>query len=192
MAIVGWVERKRDPTNQYEVFVNSHSLNLRSNETLDNNKKKRITIGRVGVNDAIVDLHLNKDGTTTVNHTLGKNQELGAKLAQFLLETIDPNEFISVNYTLKGIHTDNIEPIVEEISYCSLDGENEFDLLVFNGLANNRFVAIAFNGNSFDRKTFKVLFDVDQDLKQGQDNYFRAHPDLLKASVLSSSELKNF
>ncbi|MCW7553742.1 type II toxin-antitoxin system RnlA family toxin [Endozoicomonas gorgoniicola] len=123
---------KRESIDVYvEDFVNSQSLNLRSNESLDNNKKKRITIGRIGVYDAIVDLHLNKDGTTTVNHKLGKNQELGAKLAQFLLDTIDPNEFLSVNYTLKGIHSDNIEPIIEEIGCCSLDGsKSEFEIAI--------------------------------------------------------------
>lgn len=54
-----------------------------------------------------------------------------AKSIKFLLETIDPNEFLTVNYTLKGIYADDIEPIIEEIDCCFLDnGDNEFEITI--------------------------------------------------------------
>ncbi|WP_422139886.1 type II toxin-antitoxin system RnlA family toxin [Endozoicomonas sp. ALC020] len=122
---------KRESIDSYiEEFAESNSLSLRANQIVGN-KRKRIKIGYVGVDDAIIDLHLNNDGTTSINHKLGKNQELGAKLANFLLETIDPHEFLTVNYTLKGIYADDIEPVIEEVNNCFLDnGANEFEISI--------------------------------------------------------------
>ncbi|MCW7553741.1 type II toxin-antitoxin system RnlB family antitoxin [Endozoicomonas gorgoniicola] len=103
------------------------------------------------------------------------------------------NSQVAVVTALVDYHPmQHLKDLSSKLKSFNYSGSVVFDLLVFNGLASNRFVAIIFNGNNFDRKTFKVLTDIDQDLKQGQDKYFRAHPDLLKASVLSSSELKNF
>lgn len=74
--------------------------------------KKRVTFGSAGAEFAMVDLCLNNTGTTTILWKTGKNRPLGEKLANFLKETIDPAEFESVNYSLKGITTDSFEPIL--------------------------------------------------------------------------------
>ncbi|MEI6334647.1 MAG: type II toxin-antitoxin system RnlA family toxin [Methylococcaceae bacterium] len=123
---------RRDEIDQYlSVFVAHNSLVLRSTELLDNNKKKRITIGRVGTEDAIIDLHLNNDGTTTVQYKIGKNQEQGQLLAQHFYSTIDPGEFITVNYSLVGISSEDIEPIFDELCFCVDDnGNREFEFNV--------------------------------------------------------------
>lgn len=75
--------------------------------------KKRVVFGSAGAEFAMVDLHLNNTGTTTIQWKLGKNQPLGETLAVFLKGTIDPAEFENVNYSLKGITTDSFEPILD-------------------------------------------------------------------------------
>jgi hypothetical protein len=123
---------RRDEIDQYlTVFVDINSFVLRSCEFLDNKKRKRITIGRVGTEDAIIDLHLNNDGTTTIQYKIGKNQELGQLLAQHFYSTIDPGEFITVNYSLAGISSEDIEPIFDELCSCEDDnGNREFEVNV--------------------------------------------------------------
>lgn len=122
---------RREEIDRYvQEFVNDNSLVLRSIQP-QNNNKKRIIIGKAGVEDATVDLHLNVDGTTTVQFKLGKNQELGENLAKHLYETINPDEFISVNYSLTGIYENDIEPIFEELRYYKDENGNcEFSLVV--------------------------------------------------------------
>jgi len=75
--------------------------------------KKRVVFGSAGAEFAIVDLHLNNTGTTTIQWKLGKNQPLGETLAVYLKSTIDPAESEHVNYSLKGITTDSFDPILD-------------------------------------------------------------------------------
>jgi hypothetical protein len=122
----------REKIDDYVIeFVQQHSLALRSSGFYDNNKKKRVVVGRVGIEDATVDLHMINDGTTTVQYKIGKNQELGEHLATYLSGTINPDEFCSVNFSLAGISQQDIDPIFDEIASCKDDNENvEFDLTI--------------------------------------------------------------
>lgn len=110
-------------------FSDKKNIEIRSINVSEDNKKKRVTLGAVGINDSIVDIYLNKDGTTSLQWKIGKNQELGAELCAYLKNTIDPNQFNSVNLTLKGITSEDIEPIIDELSkYLSNDNEIEFHI----------------------------------------------------------------
>lgn len=114
---------KRESIDDYiNSFSEQNSLTVRENT--HNGNKKRVVIGRVGIDDAMIDIHLNQDGTTTINHKVGKNQELGASLSQFLYNTIDPNEFININFRLKGIDPTDINPILDELRKSVDETEN--------------------------------------------------------------------
>ncbi|MCP1229350.1 type II toxin-antitoxin system RnlA family toxin [Acetobacter fabarum] len=76
-------------------------------------KRKRVVFGATGSEYATVDLHLNATGTTTVQWKMGKNQPIGEQLAAYLKTTINPAEFESVNYSLKGITSDSFDPILD-------------------------------------------------------------------------------
>lgn len=113
--------------NFIDQFARDNELEIRSNETINN--KKRITLGNVGIDDCMVDLYLVNDGSTTVQFKIGKNQGLGENLADHLFNTINPDQLDAVNLTLKGITSDNISPIIDELSQCIDDAENnEFDI----------------------------------------------------------------
>lgn len=83
-------------------------------QTLD--KRKRIVFGAPGTQFAMVDLHLNKTGTTTIQWELGKNRPVGEQLAIHLKATINPAEFEHVNYSLKGIVPESFDSILELIN----------------------------------------------------------------------------
>ncbi|VAW69350.1 hypothetical protein MNBD_GAMMA10-553, partial [hydrothermal vent metagenome] len=110
--------------NFIDTFVHENNLKLRSSVSRDEGKIKRVTIGRIGIDDCIVDLHLINTGTTTVNWKVGQNQQLGKTLADFLLNTTNLERLRSVNFSLKGITEDNILPIIDEMSQCLDDNQN--------------------------------------------------------------------
>lgn len=114
---------KRESIDEYvKQFAEESSLEIRENNS--DGKKKRIKMGKVGIDDATIDIFLNQDGTTTISHKVGKNQELGALLSQFLYNTIDPNEFININFRLKGIDPKDINPILDELRKSVDETEN--------------------------------------------------------------------
>ena len=76
-------------------------------------KRKRVVFGSAGAKFATVDLHLNRTGTTTIQWKMGQNQPVGEKLAVHLKATINPAEFETVNYSLKGITVDSFDSILD-------------------------------------------------------------------------------
>ena len=76
---------------------------------------KRVIFGKVGGVSATVDLFLNNNGTTTVHYKIGKNQELGLLLAEYLKGTIDPAEFETVNLVLTSIFDDDVDLVFSGI-----------------------------------------------------------------------------
>lgn len=89
---------------------NGHQLD---GQIQNSTAKKRVLFGSTGAEFAMVDLHLNNTGTTTIQWKLGKNHPLGETLAVYLKGTIDPAEFENVNYSLSGITTDSFDPILD-------------------------------------------------------------------------------
>lgn len=79
-----------------------------------------------------------------------------------------------------------------ELSEFSFEGTVLFDLLCINGLCENRFIEIAFNGDKFNRTSYKVRASVDDHLLKSQDKFFTLNPHILNFSVLSAKEVKNF
>jgi len=115
--------------NFIEQFAHEKNLDIRSITLTNNNKIKRVLLGCVGIDDCMVDLYLVNDGSTTIKFKVGKNQTLGEKLADHLFNTINPGQLDAISFTLKGITSENITPIIDELSQCVTDQENtEFDI----------------------------------------------------------------
>lgn len=87
---------------------------------------------------------------------------------------------------------EKLKSIEKELNLSNYEGSVVFDLFARNGLSSNRFVAISFDGYRFDRKSFRVLWNTDENLKIEQDFFFRNDPNFLKGSVLSSFEVRQF
>jgi len=91
--------------------------------------KRVIKIGYAGVDDATINLFFKKNGVTTIQFKTGKNQPLGKTLADYLYETVDPSESVTVNLSLKGIDSENVKILLEELSsILDSDAKQEFEI----------------------------------------------------------------
>lgn len=89
-------------------------------------KKLTLKFGCPSQDDATVILFFTNKGTTTIQYKTGKNHQLGKELADFLFDTIDPNEKLSANLSLKGIDDESLEVLLGELGdLCDADGEKE-------------------------------------------------------------------
>lgn len=79
-------------------------------------KAKRFIFGCPGSKFAMVDLFLNRDGTTTISHKIGSNQELGEQFASYLKATINPAEFETVNLSIDGVRSADFDSVLSCIS----------------------------------------------------------------------------
>jgi hypothetical protein len=80
----------------------------------------------------------------------------------------------------------------KELEALGFNGHVLLDLLSVNGLADNRFVSVEFDGQSFDRKSLCVESVIDQALREEQNFLIKQNPNFLKDSVLTPSELNDF
>ncbi|NLY16306.1 MAG: type II toxin-antitoxin system RnlB family antitoxin [Gammaproteobacteria bacterium] len=85
-----------------------------------------------------------------------------------------------------------LKQLATELEAIGFKGSVLFDLLAVNGLAENRFASINFTGKQFDRNSFAVESDVNQNIKSEQDSFARNDETFLLGSVLSSSEVEKF
>ncbi|GIC14278.1 putative cell division protein [Vibrio cholerae] len=106
---------KQELTNTYidTFFSQNTNFSIRSRELT--NTKFTIKFGGVGLDDATVVLYFKAGGLTTIQYKTGRNHPLGEQLADFLYSTIDPNERIPVNFSLKGVDSDTFETLLSDI-----------------------------------------------------------------------------
>ncbi|MDA6077452.1 type II toxin-antitoxin system RnlA family toxin [Edwardsiella anguillarum] len=102
-------------TSVIDRFVTENTLAIREQGNRPGGEGTRIVIGRVGIEDATVDIYFNRDGTSTLQWKMGKNRELGLALSDALYDTINPDEFQSVNMTIIGVARNDIQSIIELI-----------------------------------------------------------------------------
>ncbi|WP_416041841.1 type II toxin-antitoxin system RnlB family antitoxin [Edwardsiella ictaluri] len=84
--------------------------------------------------------------------------------------------------------------IAQHLRDEAFEGSVLFDLLCTNGLEDNRFVALYFDGMDFVRNTFRLVdkADLSPDLLHTQDKFFAEHPDILQMSLLNQNEVQAF
>jgi hypothetical protein len=97
-------------------FCHDNNLEFREYTVAEDGKKIRITMGRVGIENCIVDLYITTTGTTTITYKTGRNREIGLEFARYLYSTIDSDDFEVVNYSIKGVTEDNINPVLDELT----------------------------------------------------------------------------
>lgn len=107
---------KQELTDTYlDTFFSQNShLAIRSKDRTES--KYTIKFGGIELDDATVVLFVKGSGLTTIQYKTGRNPELGESLADFLYSTIDPNERIPVNFSLKGICSETIKELLSDIA----------------------------------------------------------------------------
>lgn len=83
--------------------------------------------------------------------------------------------------------------IAQRLTEEAFHGPVLFDLLCSNGLEDNRFASISFDGKSFLKKTFHVVDEqlLPKQFLKNQNEFFITHESILSASVLTKSEIYN-
>lgn len=120
--------RRENIDSYISEFIKTDSrLKIREDNEADS--KRTIKFGSVGIEDATVILFFKKNGTTTITYKTGKNYDLGKGLADSLYETLDPSEDSTVNLVLKGVDTENVKVLLEELeSLKDEEGEQELSI----------------------------------------------------------------
>lgn len=98
-----------------ERFMEENQLKM-DGEIQKTQSRLRVLFGSTGADFATVDIHLNINGTTTVSWGLGKNQDLGEHLSNYLKATVDEDSLTSINFSLSGILRKDFDGILECIS----------------------------------------------------------------------------
>jgi RNase LS, bacterial toxin DBD domain/RNase LS, bacterial toxin N-terminal/RNase LS, bacterial toxin len=76
----------------------------------------------------MVNFHLNKNGTTTINPKVGKSQEKGEELAIYLKDKLVGDSRKSISVSIKNIKESNFDLLVE--FFREMNGENPGETLV--------------------------------------------------------------
>ena len=85
-----------------------------------------------------------------------------------------------------------LKGLAKELEALSFEGHVLFDLLAVNGLSENRFLSMKFDGTTFDRSSFSIESKIDQKIRSEQDSLAKHDDDFLLGSVLSTAEIEKF
>ncbi|HHF3179535.1 TPA: type II toxin-antitoxin system RnlA family toxin [Vibrio alginolyticus] len=118
-----------------DTFVTENSLRIDVDETKEytsgsGNRVHRYSIGQVSTPSALIDFICNRDGTMTIHYQMGRNQVLGLEIAKYIKSQIDPNEFESVEMTLRDIKLEDIEPLINSLKQDKHEDDSSMFSLV--------------------------------------------------------------
>lgn len=94
-------------------YLQDNRFNLHKDE--EDNSKWRLEFYHQNQEICLITIFFNKDGTSTIQYSQGKNQAEGKKLADYLFDTINPDEFMTVNMSLKNIPEDDFISVINEL-----------------------------------------------------------------------------
>lgn len=94
-------------------FLNENNLKIL--DTTKTPDKIRVNFGETGEQNALFEIFLKNDGTTTLHFKIGKNQHLGEKLACYIKSKLCI-DLQSLNMVIQSISKDDIQLILDEIS----------------------------------------------------------------------------
>ncbi|NOQ35489.1 MAG: hypothetical protein GQ569_06285 [Methylococcaceae bacterium] len=120
---------QQDRLNEYleQYLAENSRIKIRNDDITV--AKRTIKLGYIGTDDATVILFFKKNGVTTIQFKTGKNHQLGKTLADYLYETVDLNESLSVNLSLKGVDATNICELIDDLQSTLDDkGDPEFTI----------------------------------------------------------------
>ena len=80
--------------------------------------------------------------------------------------------------------------ISSDLEYKHFRGKVLFDLFFFNGFSFNRLASIDFYGKKFLKKTIQTFSHIDPSLEAQQNELILKNKDMVKQSVLSSTEVE--
>jgi len=91
--------------------------------SFNKNIKPQLTQYSIIINEkkVLLNVYFKKDGTTTINPKVGKEQELGNSIAIFLKDNLSFSNREQVNFSTKNISDDNFELLKEYLKDCKIE-----------------------------------------------------------------------
>jgi hypothetical protein len=83
---------------------------------------------------------------------------------------------------------DELYNIENELKYENFRGMIVFDLLLCNGITENRYIEVFFDGFAFDISKYKVLKDIDCDVKKLIYSFYLSNKSMLEYSNLPKAQ----
>lgn len=84
---------------------------------------------------------------------------------------------------------DDIESLEKELSLKKVKGIIVFELLLCNGIGENRYVKMCYDGVHFDMNSMEISSQIDEDTKKIALNYYRENPIYIDNSILPDAQI---
>jgi Antitoxin to bacterial toxin RNase LS or RnlA len=106
-------------------------------------------------------------------------------MKNYHIQEVNLNEYKYIVFSCSYVNpTEELNQIEQELhGYC---GKVLFDLLLSNGFNSNRYVEAIYNGKEF--VSFKVIENIDPQIKEISGHFYRSHLEYLDNSVLSNAQ----
>ncbi|WP_170075067.1 type II toxin-antitoxin system RnlB family antitoxin [Paraclostridium dentum] len=108
------------------------------------------------------------------------------------MESYKIKEINDFEYKLIVFSTDYISPfehltnIEENLKLINYSGKIIFDLLLVNGNTSNRFMEVFFDGNEFDKKSFRIANKLSNEIKNITSSFYSENICIVENSRLSN------
>ncbi|CAB1220853.1 type II toxin-antitoxin system RnlB family antitoxin [Acinetobacter bouvetii] len=109
-----------------------------------------------------------------------------------LIKELNDEKLVIITAILDFNPIKKLKLISAELEERKFQGTVTFDLLVLNGIEDNRFISMYFDGKKFDKSTICIQSHIKTNLEIEQNSFFKNNIDLLAHSVLSSKEISYF
>lgn len=102
--------------------------------------------------------------------------------------------YINHKYKYVVVATSYVNPVDElynietDLRQQKFIGHVVFDLLLCNGITDNRYIEVYFNGNTFDIRQSKTLNDIDIEAKKAVYAFYISHTNMLEYSNLPKAQ----
>ncbi len=109
-------------------------------------------------------------------------------MKEFVIQEIDNQRYIVLSTSYIS-PLDEIEILQKELKHLNFAGDVILDLLLCNGISDNRYVVVHFNGEYIDFSTLKVMPKVNEIVSEKSKTFYMTHKELLVRGILPDAHI---
>lgn len=110
---------------------------------------------------------------------MGKPFEIGYLDKQAQTATVYSTNYLRLD--------EYLEELTIQLKEKTFKGNVMFDLLLSNGMSTNRFVELVFDGQEFDKKSFKII-KANTEIINNSFDFYNEHTNLLDNGILTKPQ----
>lgn len=109
-------------------------------------------------------------------------------MREFEIQKIKSEKYIVLSTSYVS-PLDEIEILQQELTRLNFEGELVIDLLLCNGISDNRYVVVYFNGKYIDFSKLQVAPKVDDEVSKKSREFYMTHKELLVRGILPDAHI---